>query len=420
MSDYLAVAGVSAVLRSLLSTALGSGGPTTILGSGASITNSPPDLIETGPSEPAQLNVFLYNVSVNPALRNLDLPSNSSSGARRSNPPLAVNLHYLVTAYGGKAFDQEILLGFAMQVFHDTPVLNQQLIANALADLISVTPASEEAQLVAASTLPGQVEFLRITPEALSTEEIYRLWTAFQVSYRPTTSYLVSVVVIQRTDSFVSNQPVQSRVVTALPLASPVILAVTPAMAAVGDKIVVTGRNFIGDDPADTSVGFDNDPAAVVLDTVQPTFFWLKIPSTLQAGMHTLRVLRAVTFPPGTSKHTGFTSSAAPLQVLPTITDATPVAAKVGKVLTLNVVPSVGRTQDVVVFLGDSAVPVPVRKITDPAESGTVAVLVPADQPLGTVTLRIEVDGAQSRLTQDSNTASPTFGKWLPQVAVSA
>ena len=32
MSDYLAVGGVSAVLRSLLTTALTSGGPSTILG----------------------------------------------------------------------------------------------------------------------------------------------------------------------------------------------------------------------------------------------------------------------------------------------------------------------------------------------------------------------------------------------------
>ena len=34
--------------------------------------------------------------------------------------------------------------------------------------------------------------------------------------------------------------------------------------------------------------------------------------------------------------------------------------------------------------------------------------------------LRVEVDGAQSQLTQDSNPSSPSYGQWLPQVEVSA
>jgi hypothetical protein len=33
---------------------------------------------------------------------------------------------------------------------------------------------------------------------------------------------------------------------------------------------------------------------------------------------------------------------------------------------------------------------------------------------------RVEVDGAQSKLTLDTTSGSPTFGQYLPQVEVSA
>ena len=39
---------------------------------------------------------------------------------------------------------------------------------------------------------------MKLTPQALSTEDINRLWTAFQAHYRATASYLASVVLIRR------------------------------------------------------------------------------------------------------------------------------------------------------------------------------------------------------------------------------
>ena len=98
----LAVGGVTTVLKALLNTGLSEGGPSTVLVSPPGITNKAPDLIPTGQDEPPQLNLFMYYASINPALRNLDLPSMNSSGGQLSNPPLAINLHYLVTAYGGQ------------------------------------------------------------------------------------------------------------------------------------------------------------------------------------------------------------------------------------------------------------------------------------------------------------------------------
>ena len=419
MSDYSAIGGVSAVLRSLLSNAVASGGPAAILSANPAISNLAPDLVQTGPNEPARINLFMYYASMNQSLRNIDLPAVKASGQKLSNPPLAINLHYLVSAYGSNPFDAEILLGFAMQVFHETAIVGRQQIADALAGLLAVTPASQEAQLVAAGTLAGQIEQLRITPEALSTEEIYRLWTAFQKSYRPTTSYQVSVVVIQRTDSYASNLPVQRRSVLGVPLASPVVEGITPLMAQIGEVVLLTGSNFVGDVPSDTTVSFDNLIDAP-LDTIQPNLIRLTVPTTLSAGAHTVRVKRAVKFPSSTRPHAGFSSSPAPVQIIPIIQNATPVTTKQGSTLTLKIVPAVGRTQAVVVFFGDVAMPIPARPSTDPNTSPNIVLPVPATAVVGTFPLRVEIDGAQSRLTRDSNPASSTFGQWLPQVGVTA
>ncbi len=421
MSDYLAVGGVSAVLMSLLGTALTDGGPITILGSASAITNKAPDLIATGKDEAAGVNLFLYYASINPALRNLNLPSMSAGGGKLSNPPLAINLHYLVTAYGSHAFDAEILLAWAMKVFHDTPVVPRDTIQQALADLLSAMPASPENQLIAASTLASQVEHIRITPETLTTEEIYRLWTAFQAAYRPTTSYQVSVVVIQDTQSFTSNLPVQQRAVLALPLISPMIDTVTPTMVAGGQTMTINGSNFLGDTAAGTLVSFDS-AAGIAAATVQGGCVRAVVPTTLTAGTHTVRVTRTVTFPSSTRPHSGFSSNPVPFQLIPVITPAVtpPFKAKLGTAFTLTLTPAVGAIQQVVFYFGDQAVPVPARSMTGPSFQTQITVTVPSTLTAGTYPIRVEVDGAQSKLTLDTNSGSPTFGQYLPQAEVSA
>jgi Pvc16 N-terminal domain/IPT/TIG domain len=410
VSDYLAVGGVSAVLCSLLSTALSSGGPTTILGPTPGITAISPDLITTGPNEQPQLNLFMYYISVNPALRNLGLPSSNAQGGRLSNPPLALDLHYLVTAYGSAQFAPEILLAWAMKVFHDTPVVPSQAIQSALDGLAAQHQPTTEASLISGSTLAEQIEHLRITPEVLSTEEIYRLWTAFQAAYRPTTALQVSVVVIQDTQPFTSNLPVQARAVTALPLQAPVITGLSPLMIAAGQVLTITGSNFLGSSPADTVVSFDGG-AAGPADTVQGNLIRITLPADLAAGTRTVRVQRMVTFPPSAVAHQGFSSSPAPFQLVPVIKTPVPQATP-GSPLTLTISPAVGQAQQATLYIGDSALPAGPRPVTGPASSTTISVPIPADFPAGTYPVRIEIDGAQSLLTAAAG------GQFTPQVQV--
>lgn len=428
MSDYLAVGGVTAVMKALLNTGdNAAGGPPIVLHSGPGITNMAPDLITTGPDEPPQLNLFMYYSSINPALRNNNLPSMNSSGIQLSNPPLAINLHYLVTAYGANPFDPEILLAYAMQVFHDTPVVPRSVIQSALSGLVAKGTPSNELKLISASTLASQVEHIRITPETLTTEEIYRLWTAFQTSYRPTTSYQVSVVVIQSTQSYQSNLRVQQRSLLALPSIGPVISGLSPTMVAPGQTLTINGSNFLNGDPSNTLVSFD-EAAPVPVSTVQGNCVRVIVPDTMEAGTCDVRVMCNVTFPSSSNAHPCFASNPVPFQLIPIIQPpaappftAPPYKAAQGGALTVTVLPPVGSQQTVVVYIGNQAILEPQGSlVTPPTTSTTVAVTVPVAIAVGSYPLRVEVDGAQSQLTQDTTSGSPTFGQWFPQVEVSS
>jgi hypothetical protein len=421
MSDYLAVGGVTAVLKALLNTGLSDGGPATVLVSPPGITNKAPDLIQTGQDELPQLNLFMYYASINPALRNLDQPSVDSRGNPVGNPPLAINLHYLISAYGANPYDPEILLAFAMQVFHRTPVVPASVIQSALTALNSGGSPSNEQKLIAFSTMASQIEQIRITPEALTVEEIYRLWHAFGVSYRPTTSYQVSVVVIQDTQSFQSNPPVRSRSLIAMPLTGPLITSVSPQRVTAGQTLIITGQNFLNGPPSNTQVSFNEGPP-ITPATVQGDVVRVVVPGTLEAGVCDVRVMCSVEFPPATTPHPGFASSPVPFQLIPVIQPAAlpPYTAARGAALTINVAPAVSAIQNAVVFIGDQAIPQPrvVPLPPAPSTANTVTVTVPNSIAVGAYPLRVQVDGAQSLLTQDSNPVSPTFGQWLPQVTV--
>src|SRR5688500_2501290 len=114
MSNALALAAVTAVLMDLLQNTLIDNDLSAGLGE-VKVTAMPPDRVIAGQNGNVtnQLNLFLYRVSPNQGWRNVGLPSRSShSGERLSNPPLALDLHYLLTAYGRSDLDAEILLGY--------------------------------------------------------------------------------------------------------------------------------------------------------------------------------------------------------------------------------------------------------------------------------------------------------------------
>lgn len=210
MSSALAIGAVSAVLRNLLDNGIVE---QLALGAVVNVTATAPDSIQLDvPGDPPQINIFLYHVSPNAAWRNRDLPSRSSVGERIGNPSLALDLHYLITAYGRADFQAEILLGYAMHLLHERSVLDRPAIRRALdPSPLDITMLPPTYQTLTASDLADQVETIRITPASLPLDEMSKLWSAIQAHYRPSAAYQVSVVLIDAHRPTVVPLPVLSR-----------------------------------------------------------------------------------------------------------------------------------------------------------------------------------------------------------------
>jgi len=203
MSNVLAIAAVTQLLKDLLNDALINGDVGQALEADFTVTALPPDRVvaENSDVQTPQLNLFLHRVTPNVAMRNLDLPTRDASGRLTARPRLALDLHYMLTALAGEELQAEILLGYAMQLFHETAILSRETIRAALSTLPHVP---DDAVLpgpigvIRASEIADQIELLKITPRTISMDDMSRMWTALQASYRTTVAYDVSLVLIER------------------------------------------------------------------------------------------------------------------------------------------------------------------------------------------------------------------------------
>jgi len=188
MSNELAIAAVTTTLHNILRSEISNNGI-----SGFDVSTLPLDKANDENDGKDRLNIFLYQTEVNPAFRNMDI----SRFKDNSRPPLPLNLHYLITAYGkdrNRVNDHRIL-GHAMRILHDHTLLSST-------ELERIFPESQ---------LHQQLEQVRITPQSTSVDEISKLWTTFQTQYRISAAYQVSVVLIDSEDPGASALPVLQR-----------------------------------------------------------------------------------------------------------------------------------------------------------------------------------------------------------------
>ncbi len=214
MSTALAIAGVTAVLRDLLNDGLINHNVSGTLGNSVTVSVLAPDrVVPASGSETSQINLFLYLVTPNAGWRNEQLPSRDATGRLRlTNAPLALDLHYLLSVYSSGDLHAEILLGYAMQLLHEMPVLTRDAIRTALNPSPSVGAALPPAlRALVDSGLEDQIELIKLTPQYLNTEEMSKLWTAMQSHFRPTAAYAASVVLIQSQKPARAPLPVLSR-----------------------------------------------------------------------------------------------------------------------------------------------------------------------------------------------------------------
>lgn len=282
MSNMLAIAAVTQLLKDLINDTLVNGDVSQVLGADFTVTALPLDRIVSDNSEqPAQLNLFLYRLSQNQAYRNTDLPTRDGAGRLKQRPRLALDLHYLLTAVSGAELHAEILLGYAMQMFHETAIFGRDRIREALdlATIADILPS--EFDTLRASELADQIEVIKVTPRTLTMDDMSKLFTAFQASYRTTVAYDVSVVLIERELPVRPSLPVLSRgglrdpatgrdpgvsvrpdVMTAVPTISAIRSMDDHPVMRLGGQIEITGFKLDGGTPGNEVVVRFTEPGS--------------------------------------------------------------------------------------------------------------------------------------------------------------
>lgn len=149
-------------------------------GSKPEITLKSPKEVEEEGTSNNKVSLFLYHIQINPYLRNEEPPITNDTALKI--PSLAVDLSYMITPYSEDKTDEKYILGKVMQIFHDNATLLGSMLQGDLA---------------------GTDEAFRLLLCTITTEDLARVWDAFQdVAYRLSVVYTIPGVSIDSTKSF--------------------------------------------------------------------------------------------------------------------------------------------------------------------------------------------------------------------------
>ena len=310
MSNYLAVATVTATLSHLLQSAAGSDVP------GATVTTTRPDGA-AGDSPAPAINLYLYQVSHNPTWRNKDLPTRRTDGRLAQRPRVALDLHYLLSFYGNEAqLEPQRLLGSAVRTLHARPILTRAMIRETMADA--------NFAFLAPSDLDDEEELVRFSPVPLTLDELSKLWSVFfQTRYAVSVAYEASVVLIETAETPRPAPPVRRPQLYVLPFRQPVVDSVTalagPPGAPIfaGSELRISGRHLRADQVRVRIGGSELTPPA---GSVRENEIELTLPpDALRAGLHGLQVVQPVLMGSPPAPHRGFQSNVASFVLRPTL-----------------------------------------------------------------------------------------------------
>ncbi|MFF5006812.1 DUF4255 domain-containing protein [Streptomyces phaeochromogenes] len=163
------------------------------------------------PAEPT-ITVFLYQVTPNTSQRNNDLPTRASDGTLLKRAAAALDLHFLISAYGEESeLVGQRLIGSVVRTLHEIPVLPKDIIELA-----------GEKPYLASSDLAGAAQRVRFSPTVMDIDETSKLWGMLhQTPYTLSVVYQAALVFIEGREVPVPAKPVERAGVRVLPFGAP-------------------------------------------------------------------------------------------------------------------------------------------------------------------------------------------------------
>ena len=420
MSTGRAIASVTAVLQAMLVDAMADDTVMEFFDESIKVSALAPDQVKIATNGAPQLNLFLYHIEPNAGWRNEGLPSRDGGGERLTNPPLALDLHYLLSAYGQKDLQAETLLGFAMQTLHETPVLARGRIRKVEDDVATAAEIEDPSE----SGLADQTELIKLSPITLHSEETSKLWSSFQTSYRPSAAYKASVVLIQtekparaplpvltrgRVDAATGSERgvvVQSGLLPAFATLEEAIGPNTGPSVRMGDLLKLRGRHLDGNP---VRARFTQPRSATRLEHLAAAGatadgFDVRMPSASAGAAANWRAgvysVAAVVRQDGQDR----VSNELAVALAPSISEAKVTADGNAVTVELKCAPNVWKEQHATLVVGDREVvaePITVEKTTS-------LTFKSSSFPSGPQWLRLRVDGVESILI-DRTATPPSF-----------
>ncbi|KQW01975.1 DUF4255 domain-containing protein [Streptomyces sp. Root369] len=162
--------------------------------------------------EQPTVSVFLYQVTPNTSQRNNDLPTRAADGTLVKRPAAALDLHYLISAYGDeRELVGQRLIGSVVRTLHEIPVLPKDVVEQA-----------GERPYLAGSDLVEAAQRVRFTPTVMDVDETSKLWgMLYQTPYALSVVYQAALVLIDGRESPVPGRPVERPEVRVQPFGAP-------------------------------------------------------------------------------------------------------------------------------------------------------------------------------------------------------
>ena len=441
MSNYLAIPTVTAALQRILQEAI------QIDIDGTRVTTNRPS--STGGATPERgVNLYLYQTTPNPMWQsNADVRSRSPMGRDNKQSRTAWDLNYLISFYGNDMeLEPQRILGSVIRSLNDRSVLDKQSIAKTIAD--------ETFPYLVSSDLDQQVEQIIFTPLNLSLEDLSKIWSVFfQTPYALSLAYKASVVIVEGDAMTQKPLPVSSRSLVALPFGyrpqiDRVLSQGGPTEPIVTDStLMIQGKHLKGQltlvrigevevTPKKVSenqiiLSLKSVPEDALIPGVQSLQVIHQIPKKPRNvvpvyGAGATEAEQMATNSDNSSEDKSYPaleSNAAPFILRPTVVKGT-VSKLQGRdedvrsaKIKVRVNLKVGKKQRVVLLLNEKTLENPRAYVFEapPRRTDKTLVTIPVEKiKPGEYLVRLQVDGASSILTLDTDPNSKTF-QWYKE-----
>ena len=143
------------------------------------------------------ISLSLYRVTPAGEIRNY--PPRIAPDGRRYKPLLPINLHYILSSWGREALKQQRLLGTAMRILEDTPVLPAGILNQGGPEDDTFRPN----------------ETVDLIMESISVYDMGAIWDMAKPNLQPSVGYVARMLGLESTLEMTDAGDVQTRVMRA-------------------------------------------------------------------------------------------------------------------------------------------------------------------------------------------------------------